>query len=265
MAEPSIPVPAPALGRRKKNVLIPFGGKSQLDANRRLFEWSALHIFEPGDNLFVFHFYRKSAFKSVTAIAGGSSPTAAAATTTTDAHPQRPGFTLINIDGPLPPPHPDAADTKPTTTTEPAEEKTEGGQRLETALDAGTGAINDPAEAEWLPRAVSDALRGHRAASPSSFVVVFQMDSAAGPNSAEVRVPFLPLPVHLCNPSRRCFAPVFDVSFRSLSRMSIPFVLRDTRISFLQMYWYTYDAMEMSLKKKNVFFFSNSYLTGSHR
>ena len=228
MAEPSIPVSAPALGRKKKNVLIPFGGKSQLDANRRLFEWSALHLFEPGDNVFVFHFHRKSAFKSVTAIAGGASSTAAA---TTDAEPKRPGFTVINIDSPLPYPHPEGGDTKPTTTattTEAAERKAEEGKEeekhVESPLEKDAGA-NDPAEVEWLPRAVSDALRRHRAASPSSFVVVFQMDSIAGPNSAEVSSPSSMSCLISFVVDRRCLSPL-QLEIAAV----FPHKLRSTRV-----------------------------------
>jgi hypothetical protein len=234
MADPSAPVPVPspaALGRRKKNVLIPFGGKSQLAANRQLFEWSALHLFEPGDNVFVFHYLRKSAFATVSGVVSASSPgggsSSAAVAAIAAAHPQRPGFTVVNIDAPLPPPATAtaAADTKKEEKKE--EEKEEGkeekakgeavtaegsnhgkgaavcgdncGDYMTTTIAdeeaaAAAAGINDPAEAEWLPRAVSDALRAHRAACPSSFVVVFQIDSAAGPGSAEVRdTPLLPL------------------------------------------------------------------------
>lgn len=230
MAQPSDSVPASDMGRRKKNVLIPFGGKSQLDTNRRLYEWSSLELFEPGDNIFVFHYFRKSAFQAVSGVAGGSSSTASAKASTEE-HPQRPGFTVINIDSPLPPPSPSTPATDTKTTSGAAEEKKkeaeEGGGKKDdegekadeeadstppsrkesqagtaddegdqknggdrttaTTADEEEEHANDAAEVEWLPRAVSDALRKQRAASPSSVVVVFQIDSAAGPNSAEVR------------------------------------------------------------------------------
>jgi hypothetical protein len=228
MAMPSVPS-APSEGT-KKNVLIAFGGgRSQLDANRKMFEWSALHLFEPGDNVFVFHYeqnsYLRKALFSLSGAAGSSS------SATTDAHPQRPGFTVVNIDAPLPLPAAAETATASATKNEVEEEREAEGESPEsrkarklaadfwlaaeatdqidedgdtlcraatvtataaTSADATSSTPENsnsgscPAEVEWLPRAVSNALRKHRAACPSSIVVVFQIDAAAGPTSAEV-------------------------------------------------------------------------------
>lgn len=201
MADTSVPSSAPLIIRRKKKktVLIPFAGKSQLESNRQLFEWSAVHLFEPGDNVFVFHFHRASTF-AVPRLSIGASPTPGAGL------PQRPGFTVVNIDSP---PAKAEAKEEEKEVEVPAESKVSTPdaaalqetafevQKSETGVDAGTqtpvGAAHtsgsEAGEVEWLPRAVSDALRKHRAEYPSSVAVVFQIDSAAGPTSPEVREP----------------------------------------------------------------------------
>ena len=56
--------PQPAQGRKQKNILIPMGGKSQLETNRKLFEWCQKNILEYGDNVYVFNYnsaWRKAA------------------------------------------------------------------------------------------------------------------------------------------------------------------------------------------------------------
>ena len=53
MADAPDSAPAADTGRQKKCVLVPFGGKSQLDANRRLFEWCAVHLMDAADDVFV--------------------------------------------------------------------------------------------------------------------------------------------------------------------------------------------------------------------
>ena len=79
MVDPS----APAAPERRKRVLVPLAGKSQLDANRRLFEWCSVNLVDDADDVFVFHFTR--------AKKTGVSALRAAAT-------QRPGVRVINID-----------------------------------------------------------------------------------------------------------------------------------------------------------------------
>ena len=59
MADAPDSAPAADTGRQKKCVLVPFGGKSQLDANRRLFEWCAVHLMDAADDVFVFHHTRR--------------------------------------------------------------------------------------------------------------------------------------------------------------------------------------------------------------
>ena len=49
MVDPS----APAAPERRKRVLVPLAGKSQLDANRRLFEWCAVNLVDAADDVFV--------------------------------------------------------------------------------------------------------------------------------------------------------------------------------------------------------------------
>ena len=149
MVDPS----APAALERRKRVLVPLAGKSQLDANRRLFEWCAVNLVDAADDVFVFHFTR--------AKKTGMSALRAATT-------QRPGVCVININA--------GADTE-------GETEAEKKRREETAAAEGCAF----GEAEWLPRDVSDALRKHRAACPSSVVSVFEVDLDSGFNTAEVR------------------------------------------------------------------------------
>ena len=145
MVDPS----APAAPERRKRVLVPLAGKSQLDANRRLFEWCSVNLVDDADDVFVFHFTR--------AKKTGVSALRAAAT-------QRPGVRVINIDA--------GEDTERETE---AEKKRHEEKRRASA------------DAEWLPRDVSDALRKRRAACPSSVVTVFEVDLDSGFNTAEVR------------------------------------------------------------------------------
>lgn len=74
---------------------------------------------------------------------------------------QRQGFQIVNIDKPL--------DTPPDSSE---------------AEDHGSEA----AEADWLPRAVSDALRRQRRACPSATCIVFKIDGSANIDSAEEAV-----------------------------------------------------------------------------
>ena len=74
---------------------------------------------------------------------------------------QRQGFQIVNIDKPL--------DTPPDSSE---------------AEDHGSKA----AEADWLPRAVSDALRKQRRACPSATCIVFKIDGSANIDSAEEAV-----------------------------------------------------------------------------
>ena len=91
MAAPPVPTrhdtPAPPAPRRqKKNVLIPFGGATQLAANQRLFEFAARQtLLEPSDNVFVFHYNKRAPAGA----AAGAGPLQ-----------QRPGFTLIPVEAP---------------------------------------------------------------------------------------------------------------------------------------------------------------------
>ena len=145
MVDPS----APAAPDRRKRVLVPLAGKSQLDANRRLFEWCSVNLVDDADDVFVFHFTR--------AKKTGVSALRAAAT-------QRPGVRVININA--------GEDTERETE---AEKKRHEEKRRASA------------DAEWLPRDVSDALRKRRAACPSSVITVFEVDLDSGFNTAEVR------------------------------------------------------------------------------
>ena len=113
MVDPSAPT---ALERRKR-VLVPLAGKSQLDANRRLFEWCAVNLVDAADDVFVFHFTR--------AKKTGMSALRAATT-------QRPGVCVININA--------GADAE-------GETEAEKKRREETAAAEGCAF----GEAEWLP------------------------------------------------------------------------------------------------------------------
>jgi hypothetical protein len=149
MADAPDSAPAADTGRQKKCVLVPFGGKSQLDANRRLFEWCAVHLMDAADDVFVFHHTRRR-----------KSGMAALRAATT----QRTGVSVVNIG---------AAST-------PGSDK---GSDAAAATNAAGGAF---ADTEWLPVAVVDAMRKRLAADPSADVAAFEVDPDAGFAQPEV-------------------------------------------------------------------------------